>query len=152
MRVISIHFDSDQSLVIFQLLGYLQGILDNTKSSRSWQLSEAPFWQKRLADKTTCANVFRRTLCAQIYKTELNFRIEKEMSRRFLEVETKRLILTCFETFIEANGKQVTKTNITNKVNSTCAILLYILASEFEPSVFPSPIKHFSELHVSFCD
>jgi hypothetical protein len=25
------------------------------------------------------------------------------------------------------------------------------LASEFEPSVFPSPTKHFSELHVSFC-
>jgi hypothetical protein len=63
------------------------------------------------------------------------------MSRRFLKVETERLILTCFETFIEANGKQITKTNITNKVNSISAILLYILASEFEPS----------ELHVSFC-
>jgi hypothetical protein len=41
--VLSIHFDCDHSLVTFQLLGYLWGILDNTKSSRSWQLSEAPF-------------------------------------------------------------------------------------------------------------
>jgi hypothetical protein len=46
-----------------------------------------------------------------------------------LQVEIKRLILTCFEAFIEANAKQLTKTNITNKVNSICAILLYILAS-----------------------
>jgi hypothetical protein len=73
MRVISIHFDSDQSLVIFQLLGYLQGILDNTKSSRSWQLSEAPFWQKRLADKTTCANVFRRTVASTEFRTHWTF-------------------------------------------------------------------------------
>jgi hypothetical protein len=42
------------------------------------------------------------------------------MPRRLLKVGTKRLILTCLETFIEANGKQLTKTNITNKVNSIC--------------------------------
>jgi hypothetical protein len=49
------------------------------------------------------------------------------MPGRLLKVEVKRLILTCFETFIEANGKQLTKMNIANKVHSICA--LYILAS-----------------------
>jgi hypothetical protein len=48
------------------------------------------------------------------------------MPRRLLTVEAKRLILTCFETFIGANGKQLTKMNIANKVNSICAILLYV--------------------------
>jgi hypothetical protein len=47
------------------------------------------------------------------------------MPRRLLKVEAKRLILTCFETFIEANRKQLTKMNIANKVNSICAVLLY---------------------------
>jgi hypothetical protein len=39
-------------------------------------------------------------------------------------------------------------------VNPICAILLYILASvvcSLIPSAFSSPIKHFSELHVSCC-
>jgi hypothetical protein len=31
------------------------------------------------------------------------------MTRRLLKVGTKRLILTCFETFIEANGKTTHK-------------------------------------------
>jgi hypothetical protein len=34
------------------------------------------------------------------------------MLRRLLKGMAQRLILTCFETFIEANGKQVTKMNI----------------------------------------
>jgi hypothetical protein len=38
------------------------------------------------------------------------------MPRRLLKVEIKRSILTCFETFIEANEKQLTKTNVANKV------------------------------------
>jgi hypothetical protein len=44
--------------------------------------------------------------------------LKKKMPRRLLKVEVKRLILTCYETFIEANGKQLTKMNIANKVNS----------------------------------
>jgi hypothetical protein len=55
--------------------------------------------------------------------------MQKKMPRFLLKFETKRAILTCSETFIEANGKQLTKTNIANKVKSICAILLYILAS-----------------------
>jgi hypothetical protein len=66
------------------------------------------------------------------------------MPRRLLKDETKRSILTCFETFIEANDKQLTKRTSPIKllkffvhkfiqihcsVNSICAILLYILAS-----------------------
>jgi hypothetical protein len=73
------------------------------------------------------------------------------MPRCLLKVGTKRLILTCFETFIEANGKQLTKTNITNKVNSICAFLLYILASKccsLIASAFSSPVNHFFELSV----
>jgi hypothetical protein len=34
------------------------------------------------------------------------------MPRRLLKVEAKRLVLTCFETFIESNEKQLTKMNI----------------------------------------
>jgi hypothetical protein len=74
--------------------------------------------------------------------------------RRLVKVENKPLMLTCFETFIEANGKQLTKTNIANKVSSICAILLYILASVVSSLMFfafSSPIKHCSELHVSCC-
>jgi hypothetical protein len=57
----------------------------NTKSRRSWQLSEAPFWQKRLADRTTCAHVFRRTLRAPISKTEYEIsEFKKKMLRRLL--------------------------------------------------------------------
>jgi hypothetical protein len=68
------------------------------------------------------------------------------MPRHLLKVGTKRLILTCFETFIEANGKQLTKTNITNKVNSICTHLLYILASKccsLIPSTFSFPVNHY---------
>jgi hypothetical protein len=78
---------------------------------------------------TTGANVFRRKLCAHIYKIEFWYEIsgfKKKMPRHLLKVEAKRLILTCFETFIEANGKQLTKMNIANKVNSICAVLLYV--------------------------
>jgi hypothetical protein len=78
----------------------------------------------------------------------------KRHVRRLVKVENKRLILTCFETFIEANGKQLTKTNIANKVSSICAILLYILASVVSSLMlfaFSSPIKHFYELYVPCC-
>jgi hypothetical protein len=50
------------------------------------------------------------------------------MPRRLLTVEAKRLILTCFETFIGANGKQLTKMNIANKVNSN---LCYFVVCTF---------------------
>jgi hypothetical protein len=74
--------------------------------------------------------------------------------RRLVKVENKRLILTCFETFVEANGKQLTKTNIANKVSSISAILLYNLASVVSSLMFfafSSPIKHFYELYVPCC-
>jgi hypothetical protein len=49
------------------------------------------------------------------------------MPRCLLKVKAKWLILTYFETFIEANGKQlITKMNIANKVNSICAVLLFV--------------------------
>jgi hypothetical protein len=47
------------------------------------------------------------TYTAHIYKIEFWYKIlefKKKMPRRLLKVGTKRLILTCFETFIEANG------------------------------------------------
>jgi hypothetical protein len=50
--------------------------------------------------------------CALIYKIEFWYKIlefKKKMPRRLLKVGTKRLILTCFETFIEANGKTTHK-------------------------------------------
>jgi hypothetical protein len=50
--------------------------------------------------------------CAHIYKIEFWYKIlefKKKMPRRLLKVGTKRLILTCFETFIEANGKTTHK-------------------------------------------
>jgi hypothetical protein len=56
----------------------------------------------------TCFDVH----CAHIYKIEFWYKIlefKKKMSRRLLKVGTKRLILTCFETFIEANGKTTHK-------------------------------------------
>jgi hypothetical protein len=71
--------------------------------------------------------------------------------RRLVKVENKRLILTCFETFIEANGKQLAKTNIANKVSSIRAVLLYILASVVSSLMlfaFSSPIKRFYEFYV----
>jgi hypothetical protein len=74
--------------------------------------------------------------------------------RRLVKVENKRLILTWFETFIEANGKQLTKTNIANKVSSICDILLSNLASGVSSLMlfaFSSPIKHFYELYVPCC-
>jgi hypothetical protein len=46
--------------------------------------------------------------CAHIYKIEFWYKIlefKKKMPGRLLKVGTKRLILTCFEAFIEANGK-----------------------------------------------
>jgi hypothetical protein len=81
-------------------------------------------WRKRFSTSTV----------AHIYTIEFWYQIsgfKKKMPRRLLKVEAKRLILTCFETFIEANGKQLTKMNIANKVNSICAVIvrpMYILA------------------------
>jgi hypothetical protein len=61
----------------------------------------------------------RKTITAQRsnllnapYKIEFWYKIlefKKKMPRRLLKVGTKRLILTCFETFIEANGKTTHK-------------------------------------------
>jgi hypothetical protein len=77
----------------------------------------------------TGANIFRRKLCARIYKIKFWYeisRFKKKMPRRLLKVVAKRLILTCFETFVEANGKQLTMMNVANKVKTICAILLYV--------------------------
>jgi hypothetical protein len=52
---------------------------------------------------------------------------------------------------LKPTGKQLTKMNITNKVNSICAFLLYILASKccsLISSAFLSPVNHFFELSV----
>jgi hypothetical protein len=58
--------------------------------------------------------------------------------------ETSRERTTCANVFRRKN---------VNKVNCICAILLYIFATVLVlmPSAFSSPIKHFSELHVSCC-
>jgi hypothetical protein len=50
--------------------------------------------------------------CAHIYKIEFWYKIlefKKKMPGRLLKVGTKRLILTCFEAFIEANGEKQLK-------------------------------------------
>jgi hypothetical protein len=58
------------------------------------------------------AQTFFDVHCAHIYKIEFWYKIlefKKKMPRRLLKVGTKRLILTCFETFIEGNGKTTHK-------------------------------------------
>jgi hypothetical protein len=63
-------------------------------------------------DGERLAQTFFDVHCAHIYKIEFWYKIlqfKKKMPRRLLKVGTKRLILTCFETFIEANGKTTHK-------------------------------------------
>jgi hypothetical protein len=80
-----------------------------------------------------------------------NFRVQKENAT---SVVLSKLRTNGFERFIEDNGKQLTKTNIANKVSPICVILLYILASAVSSLMlfaFSSPIKHLYELYVSCC-
>jgi hypothetical protein len=77
----------------------------------------------------TGANIFRRKLCAHIYKIEFWYeisRFKKKIPRRLLKGVAKRLILTCFDTFIQPTATQLTMIHVANKVKTICAILLYV--------------------------
>jgi hypothetical protein len=75
-------------------------------------LTETSRSQKTEQNGERLAQTFFDVHCAHIYKIEFWYKIlefKMKMPRRLLKVGTKRLILTCFETFIEANGKTTQK-------------------------------------------